>query len=98
MFLSIKATRPLYYPDDRVFISRSVRQAAAHFRTSEEEVVRTTFPLVMRMSDRICVELRPKRTDLGGYLACYRAPGDQLIEEQIKIAPFGSSRSFPPLL
>ena len=94
----IKATRPLYYPEDEALIKRAVADAAVHFRAPEEEILRISFPIVMQLSDRTCVELRPKRADLGGYLACYRAPNSDRVEERVLGAPFGPRKFLPPLL
>jgi hypothetical protein len=69
LLLYRKANRPLFEEGDRPLIERTVglftRGGANHAAIEAE-----TFPLVMRLSDRTCVELR--RHDGRGYQrACY---------------------------
>jgi hypothetical protein len=94
----VRATRPLYYPQDEALVARATQAAADHFGTTAKEIRGAMFPIVMRLSKQTCVELRAKRSGLGGYLACYRLGGEQMMEERVSGAPFGSRRFFPPLL
>jgi hypothetical protein len=93
----VKASRPLYHDRDEQLVDRATRAAATHLRMTGEQIKRGTFPIAMRLSEQTCVELRPKRDDLGGYLACYRGDSGKLIEERVMSAPFGQRRFFPPL-
>lgn len=96
--LYVRASRPLYHAADDPLIARSVAAAAAHFGTSESEIRKITFPIAMDLTDRKYIELRPKRDDLPGYLACYRQGDGELLMENVRNAPLGPRRFFPPLL
>ena len=76
------ATRSLVRPHQQSLVDRAERAAAAMFSHSIEDQRRITFPLVMELSDRTCVELRSTAWDGGGnYLACYSRNGE-LVEER----------------
>ena len=75
------ATRTLFEPRHQQLIDRAEQAAAKTFRHSIEDQRRITFPMVMEMSDRTCVELRSHVADGGGnYLACYSKSGAVLEE------------------
>lgn len=77
-----KATRILVKPAQQDLVDRAVREAAVQFRTTPREQARSTFPIVMELHDRKCVELRSTLSDGGGnYIACYdNRTGKQLYE------------------
>lgn len=97
LVLYVKASRPLYYKWDEKLVSHATQAAATHFRTTEEEIRRHTFPITMRVDRQTCVELRRKRDDLFGYLACYQDGSGEVIYERVIGVPFGPRRFFPPL-
>ncbi|PBN42453.1 hypothetical protein [Sphingobium sp. D43FB] len=69
-------------PGDASVVSKAMSDAQKLFRTESINNA-SRLPLVMRMSDRICVELRPYSNDPAGtYLACYDNRSGHLIEEQ----------------
>ena len=83
------ATRSFVTPDEQPLVERARRDAAAAFGETSQALARTTFPVVMQLSDRTCVELRPIRRNEGGYSVCYAAGTDQIIEERVRSAAFG---------
>ena len=80
-----RATRPLVYAHQQALVDRTINQAAKEFREPPSDLRRLTFPIVMELSDRTCVELRSSSNQHGavGYLACYKKAGE-IIEERIK--------------
>lgn len=77
-----RATRTLFEPHQQQLVDRAEQAAAKTFRHSVEDQRRITFPMVMEMSDRTCVELRSDVADGGGnFLACYSKSG-VLLEER----------------
>jgi len=75
------ATRPTFRPGDEAFIERAKADARANFRGADA-YGRNAFPVVMRLSDRTCVELRSYKTDgAGSYIACYDRQAGKKIEE-----------------
>jgi hypothetical protein len=77
-----RATRSLVQPDQQHLVQRAEQAAAVTFQHSPDDERRITFPIVMELSDRTCVELRSMRADGGGnYLACYSRNG-QVLEER----------------
>ena len=79
-----RATRPLVYDQDQALVERATRQAA-ELTKGTPDVAGTTFPIVMHLSDRSCVELRSTdpRGD-GSYSACYRRSDGNFIEERFQ--------------
>jgi hypothetical protein len=77
-----RASRSLVQPHQLHLVQRAEQEAAAAFHHSATQQRRITFPIVMEMSDRTCVELRSTALDGGGnYLACYSQSG-QVLEER----------------
>ena len=75
------ATRPLVRPADAMLVEKARKDARAILH---DDV--TTFPIVMRLSDRECVELRSPQADgAGSYLACYDTHTNQKVEERLNI-------------
>lgn len=69
-------------PSDQPVVSDALNDAQKLFR-SEAINNATRLPVVMRMSDRTCVELRPySKVPAGTYLACYDNRNGHLIEEK----------------
>ncbi|TMJ12371.1 MAG: hypothetical protein E6G94_13985 [Alphaproteobacteria bacterium] len=95
--LYVRATRPLYWVGDEPLVAQATRAAAREFGTTEQEIRRMTFPILMNTSELTCIELRPKRSDLVGYQACYARRGGKLVEERVQGAPFGGRKFFPAL-
>lgn len=88
-----RATRSLVQPQQQPIVDRAEREAAATFRHSPEDQRRITFPMVMEMSDRTCVELRSSAGDGGGnYLACY-SRGGEVLEERATVGFFERQRT-----
>jgi hypothetical protein len=80
-----RATRTLVQPHQQHLVDRAEREAAARFGHSTADQRRITFPVVMEMSDRTCVELRSTAADGGGnFLACYSKTGE-LLEERATV-------------
>jgi hypothetical protein len=80
-----RATRTLVQPHQQHLVDRAEREAAATFGHSAGDQRRITFPMVMEMSDRTCVELRSTAADGGGnFLACYSKTGE-LLEERATV-------------
>jgi hypothetical protein len=59
-----RATRTLVRPHQQQLVQRAEQEAARSFHSSLEDQRRITFPIVMELSDRTCVELRS--TEAGG--------------------------------
>lgn len=79
------ATRSLVQPHQQQLVERAEREAAATFGHSPEDQRRITFPIVMELSDRTCVELRSAAAEGGGnYVACYSRTGE-LLEERATV-------------
>jgi len=79
-----QAARQLVASHQRPLVEQAQRQAATHFRQKPEAIARMTFPIVLQLSDRTCVELRPIRRQDGGYLACYDTGTGQVVEESVR--------------
>jgi hypothetical protein len=80
-YLYPRATRPLVLPGDEQFVERASRHAAAAYGADAGRQARTTFPIVMALADRVCVELRSTRADrVGNFLACYNPQTRQRLE------------------
>jgi hypothetical protein len=78
-YLYSLATRPLYAASDRPLIERTLARAAIAERTNPEELRAGTFPIVLEIGGRTCVDIR--NTDGGGhYAACYDRAG-RLVEQ-----------------
>jgi hypothetical protein len=72
LYLYPRATRPLARPEQQALIERAQRHAAAAYGADAERQRRATFPIVMELADRTCVELRSTRADrVGNFIACY---------------------------
>lgn len=84
LFLYRQASRPLFDEGDRPLVERTIAGAAVRSRAESAGDIRAeTFPIVMRLGDRTCVELR--RHDGRGHTgACYDRWG-QLIEESASV-------------
>jgi hypothetical protein len=95
--LYVQASRPLYYEGEEPLVRRATKAAATEFSTTEAEIKRITFPMTMRVYRETCVELRPKRDDLGGYLACYPDGGGEAKYVRVRGTPLGGRKLFPPL-
>lgn len=79
------ATRSLVQPHHQHIVQRAEQAAAAAFGHSAEDQRRITFPIVMELGDRTCVELRSTAPDRGGnYLACYARSG-RVLEERATV-------------
>lgn len=79
-----RATRSLVQPHQQQLVDRAERGAAALLGDPDDQR-RITFPIVMELSDRTCVELRSTAADGGGnYLACYSRSGE-LLEERASV-------------
>ncbi|WP_374553834.1 hypothetical protein [Sphingobium yanoikuyae] len=69
-------------PGDEPVVSNALNDAQKLFR-SEAINKASRLPVVIRMSDRTCVELRPySKAPAGTYLACYDNRNGRLIEEK----------------
>jgi hypothetical protein len=78
-----RATRPLVFDHDQALIERATRQAA-DLTKGNPDIVRTTFPIVMHLTDRSCVELRSTRSDgAGTYTVCFERQTGNFIEERL---------------
>jgi hypothetical protein len=76
--IRMRDARLFVRPEDRMLVEMARKDARAIF-TQET----STFPIVMRLSDRNCVELRSNRADgAGSYLACYDPQTDRKTEER----------------
>ena len=70
--------RPLFTESERPLIERTIALFAASGRTSAAAIRAQSFPIVMKLGDRTCVELRYYGQGHQG--ACYDRRG-RLIEE-----------------
>lgn len=69
-------------PGDASIVSKAMSDAQKQFRTEAINEA-SRLAVVIRMSDRICVELRPySKNRAGTYLACYDNRSSHLIEEK----------------
>lgn len=76
------ASRPLVRSGDEWVVERAQADASLIFR-HEEKDSRTTFPIVMQLANRTCVELRATRADsAGNYVVCYDRRTGQKVEER----------------
>lgn len=71
-----QASRPLFREGDRPLIERTI---ALFPSTNPEDLRAMTFPIVMRQSDRTCVELR-LHDGRGHFGACYDGQG-RLVQQ-----------------
>lgn len=72
------ALRPLVRSGDTALVERARRDAALLGVSKELK----TFPIVMRLGDRNCAELRSTLADgAGSYVACYDAHTGNKVEE-----------------
>jgi hypothetical protein len=77
------AVRPLFLESDRPLIERTAASAAIPLRTNADELRRRTFPVVLHLGDRTCVDLRAF-DGAGNYGACYDR-GGKLVEETASV-------------
>jgi hypothetical protein len=81
VWLYPRATRPLVQPSQQGLVERARRHAGKAYGADATRQARVTFPIVMTLSDRSCVELRSTRKDrVGDFLACYDPKTGQLLE------------------
>lgn len=85
-----RATRPLVAEHQHALVAAAQRDAATFFGANADEIRRRSFPIVISLSDRTCVELKPLHGGNGGYVACYDAKSGHLVEELGRSAAFGS--------
>lgn len=79
------ATRPLSRPGDKPLIEQARRDAEAAFGGGTAAGPKT-FPIVIRLLGRTCVELRSLRGDgAGSYVACYESRTGAKLEERASI-------------
>lgn len=79
------ATRPLTHPEDATLVERARSDARNIFHDAEWHR-RSTFPIVMRLADRTCVELRAWATSgAGSYLVCYDQRSGKKVEERSEL-------------
>lgn len=79
------AARPLSHPGDEPIIERARSDASLIIHDAETHR-RATFPIVMRLADRTCVELRSLATNgAGSYSACYDRKTGKKIEEEANL-------------
>jgi hypothetical protein len=77
------ANRPLTRADDGPIVERARRDAGAVFRDAGAHG-RSTFPIVLRLVDRTCVDLRSWATDgAGSYTVCYDVRSGRKLSEQV---------------
>ena len=77
-----RANRPLVRAGDAPWVERAQAEARRLFRDGAGHD-RATFPIVMRLSDRICVELRSiAASGAGTYVACYDPRSGEKVEER----------------
>jgi hypothetical protein len=75
-----RAMRTLVERQHQHFVDRAYRQAAVRFTDSWDQRL-ITFPIVMELSDRTCVELRSTAADgAGNYVTCFSRSGEVLEE------------------
>lgn len=87
--LYMRTILPLVDSHQQPLVERAQRQAAMAFNEEPNDIARTSFPVVLELSDRTCVELRPMRKHDGRYLACYDAASRQVVEERVGSAALG---------
>lgn len=76
----VLATPSLVRPADAPLVERARRDATIAFGGNWSQ--RRTLPVVMRLSDRTCVEFRSFRPDeAGNYVVCYARRGGGKVEE-----------------
>jgi hypothetical protein len=76
------ATRPLTRAGDKSIVERASRDARTTYLDVDAHR-RSTFPIVLRLVDRTCVELRSWAADgAGSYTVCYDARSGKKMAEQ----------------
>jgi hypothetical protein len=82
-FLYPLAMRPLVRSGDSSLVERARKDASLRMEMSNGP---KTFPIVMHLTDRNCVELRSTLADgAGSYLVCYDARTGQKLEERLNM-------------
>ena len=74
LILYRQATRPLFEEGQQSLVDRTVASFAASGPVGAAEIRSQTRPIVMRLGDRTCVELR-RHDGLGYQTACYDRGG-----------------------
>lgn len=74
---------PLAEPYQQPLVKRAEREAARALRKTPEAMPRISYPIVMRLTDRTCVELNSVGHRERFYLACYDNSTGELVEERI---------------
>ncbi len=82
MLLYPQAMRRLAAPGEEALISAVQQKGATLLGTTPEMMRAKTFPIVMSMSARTCVELRGKRADDPDYLECRDRQG-KVVEARV---------------
>jgi hypothetical protein len=81
LYLYPRASRPLVPADQQHWVDRARRHAAAAYGADAGRQAKSSFPIVMELNDRTCVELRSNRDDrVGNFLVCYNPKTRQLLE------------------
>jgi hypothetical protein len=76
---------------ERPYVDRAVAAAAREFRTSPEDIRRTTRPFVRQLPDRVCVRLRTGGTwPDGSYEACHARRDGRLLSTRSMGPTFGN--------
>ena len=71
---------------DRPYIEQSVRNLASHFGKSPDDFAKRTYPCVVHLSDRICVELpSTERYGTGHYQACFDRQSGEMVDERVSV-------------
>jgi hypothetical protein len=83
LLLYRQASRPLHTEGDRPLIERTAAHFAAIERTTADEIMTDSFPIVLHLADRTCVELR-HIGGMGHRGACYDRQGE-LLEETASV-------------
>ncbi|MDB5671983.1 MAG: hypothetical protein JWO25_2942 [Alphaproteobacteria bacterium] len=81
LYLYPRTTKPQVLPEQQALVDRARRHAAAAYGADAAEQARVTYPIVIALSDRTCVELRSTREDrAGNFIACYDPKTGQRLE------------------
>ena len=84
-FLYPLSTRFVIAAEHEEIVEKARRDARNLFRDGGEND-RKTFPVVMKLSDRTCVELRPRVVNrVAPYVACYDNRTGEVLEERVEI-------------